>query len=97
MREVVGSIPAVPLFFLSFWHVLTLPNKFRPGVRTRVTGVVVVGVGAGLTSPQRSGDARPTSDGGLASPQPSGDRHMIRDDEASGRRRARRRPDLTAK
>ena len=59
------------------------------GVRTRTTGVVVVGVGAGLASPQRSGDARPTSDGGLASPQPSRNRHMLRDDEASGRRRAR--------
>ena len=59
------------------------------GVRTRTTGVVVVGVGAGLASPQRSGDARPTSDGGLASPQPSRNRHMLRDDGASGRRRAR--------
>ena len=59
------------------------------GVRTRTTGVVVVGVEAGLASPQRSGDARPTSDGGLASPQPSRNRHMLRDDGASGRRRAR--------
>ena len=51
--------------------------------------MVVVGVGAGLASPQRSGDARPTSDGGLASPQPSRNRHMLRDDGASGRRRTR--------
>ena len=103
MREVVGSIPAVPLcFFCFFWPLRALSYGFRPEsgstgttgvrrtyIRRRVTGVVVVGVGAGLASPQRSGDARPTSDGGLASPQPSRNRHMLRDDGASGRRRAR--------
>ena len=100
MREVVGSIPAVPLCFLCFFGLSALyptDSDRNPaqraqrasGVRTRVTGVVVRGVGAGLASPQRSGDARPTSDGGLASPQPSRNRHMLRDDGASGRRRAR--------
>ena len=92
--------PLFPFVFFAFFGISALyPTgsdqnpaqraQLASGVRTRVTGVVVVGVGAGLASPQRSGDARPTSDGGLASPQPSRNRHMLRDDGASGRRRAR--------
>ena len=92
--------PLFPFVFFAFFGLSALyPTgsdqnpaqraQLASGVRTRTTGVVVVGVGAGLASPQRSGDARPTSDGGLASPQPSRNRHMLRDDGASGRRRAR--------
>ena len=98
MREVVGSIPAVPLVFFAFLasprSILRIPTGIRPnGHDGRPAYVHEQRAWSWWAwervSPQRSGDARPTSDGGLASPQPSRNRHMLRDDGASGRRRTR--------